>query len=111
MDEHLVKGHLPVVVRGVLAGGPGHGYAIAREIRRRADGALRLGEGTLYPLLYRLEGEGLVRAQWEPGVGSRGRKVYRITRAGRRRIAKARGEWVTLCGMVREFMGEGWVEA
>ena len=59
----------------ILQHGPLHGYAIASELRARSGGALEVPEGTLYPVLHKLEKEGLVRGHWEK-VGGRRRRVY-----------------------------------
>ena len=67
----------------VLSRGPRHGYAIAAELRERSDGMLEVAEGTLYPVLHKLEKEGLVKSRWEV-VNGRRRRVYAASpRAGR----------------------------
>ena len=108
MDEQLLKGHLPVLVLGIIEEAPVHGYALAKEIKRRGGRLLKTGEGTLYPLLYRLESQGLIASAWEIGPTGRDRKVYRITQAGRRRIAEGRADWLRLCNLMREFLGKEW---
>ena len=58
------KGHLDLVLLGVLASGPGHGYAIITTLKQRSDGALDLPEGSVYPALHKLEDMGLVASDW-----------------------------------------------
>lgn len=68
------------LVLSVLGDGPKHGYEIALEVEERSDGAFELQHGTLYPILHRLEDDGLIRGAWaEEG---RRRKVYRLTETG-----------------------------
>lgn len=104
MDKELLRGHLPVLVLAIVAERPIHGYALAKEIKLRGGSLLKMGEGTLYPLLYRLENQGFVRSEWETGPTGKERKVYRITRAGRRRIAEGRRDWQALSKLVGCFL-------
>lgn len=69
---------------------------------------LRLGDGTLYPLLYRLERKGQIRSAWEKGPTGKDRKVYHITRSGLRQITDGLKKWHSLCHIMGEFMGEEW---
>jgi DNA-binding PadR family transcriptional regulator len=77
------QGQLEGLILAVLGQGSLHGYAIAAELRERSGGILEVGEGTLYPVLHKLEREGLIRSRWEV-VGGRRRRVYAASsRAGR----------------------------
>src|SRR5205085_1506204 len=89
----LLKGSTPTLILAVLAGAPRHGYAIAREIERRSDGALSLGEGSLYPALRLLEADGLVTSAWEPQPAGPARRVYSLTDAGRTELAVRTRSW------------------
>jgi len=82
-----------MLVLGSLAAGPKHGYQIALDVEERSAGWFVLQHGTLYPILHRLEGDGLVRGEWSGGEGVRRRKVYRLTAAGRDELVKG-AEWV-----------------
>lgn len=108
MDDQILRGHLPLLVLGLIGEEPRHGYGLAREIKRRGGTALRLGEGTLYPLLHRLERQGLIRARWEDGPRGKPRKVYRLCAAGRRRLQSGRNDWNALNRLVAEFLGPEW---
>lgn len=78
----LGKGQLDLMLLGVLAAGPAHGYAVITALKERSDGAFDLPEGTVYPALHRLEGNGLVASTRET-VNGRARRVYSLTRSGR----------------------------
>ena len=82
-----------LLVLKVLEVGPAHGYEIARRVELASQATLALKEGTLYPLLYKLESEGLVSAEWQGGPSARRVRVYTLTEAGRGRLAEGRGEW------------------
>lgn len=89
----MLKGHTPTLILAVLADGPRHGYAIAREIERRSAEALSLGEGSLYPALRALEAEGLVTSQWEVQPSGPARKVYALTESGHAELARRTRTW------------------
>jgi len=92
MKAEKLKGHLEALVLAVLADEPLHGYAVIEALRDRSEGAFELAEGTLYPVLHRLEDEGLLSSAWTDAVGRR-RRVYRLTRRGRSALARRRDEW------------------
>jgi DNA-binding PadR family transcriptional regulator len=73
---------MKAVILGVLASGPRHGYAIAKAIREQSEGALKIGEGQLYPALYALEEQGWVVAEWENVDTDQPRRIYRLTESG-----------------------------
>src|SRR5260370_3030320 len=93
MEGEMLKGHLDMIVLAALAGGPAHGYAVIQEIRRRSGGAFDLPEGTIYPALHRLEQGGLLNSRWTAGESGRQRRVYSLTRSGRRALPDQRAVW------------------
>jgi transcriptional regulator len=94
-----LKGHLDSLILAVVAAEPAHGYAIIEELKRRSGGAFDLPEGTVYPALHRLERAGLLASGWSAASGRR-RRVYRLTRRGRRRLEASRSEWQTFAHAV-----------
>ncbi len=83
MEGLSFQGQLEGLILAVLGHGPLHGYAIASELRERSGGMLDVAEGTLYPVLHKLEKEGLIGSRWEV-VNGRRRRVYAPSaRAGR----------------------------
>ena|SRR5581483_4503716 len=92
MWADALKGHLDVLVLGVLRDGPAHGYAVIEELRVRSEGAFELAEGTVYPVLHRLEADGLLSSSWTT-AGGRKRRVYRLTRRGRSALSAREREW------------------
>jgi PadR family transcriptional regulator PadR len=103
MRSESLKGHLDALLLAVLASGPLHGYAVIEELGRRSDGALALPEGTVYPALHRLEAAGLLTSTWSMAEGRR-RRVYDLTRRGRRELGTRRGEWRAFVGAVEAVM-------
>lgn len=92
-DRELLKGNTATAVLAILSDGPLHGYQIAKEMQRRSEDALKLGQGVLYPILHRLEDKGFIAGTWEQSVGTPSRKMYSMTPAGRRELANKRKEW------------------
>jgi DNA-binding PadR family transcriptional regulator len=99
MDRDVVRAHLDLLLLAVLSSGPLHGYALIDALRERSDGGFVLQEGTVYPALHRLEGEGLLASRWSLRRGRR-RRVYRLTRKGRKALADGRREWRELSDRV-----------
>jgi transcriptional regulator len=92
MRAESLKGHLDGLILAVLSDGPLHGYAIIEKLKRRSQGALELPEGTVYPALHRLEAAGLLSSEWSQADGRR-RRIYELTRRGRRELGRRRTEW------------------
>lgn len=85
--QSIGKNMNELLVLATLRGGARHGYQIALEVELRSGGAFELQHGTLYPILHRLEREGLIRGRWQKASG-RQRKEYVLTRAGRRHLGE-----------------------
>jgi transcriptional regulator len=93
MEGEMLKGHLDMIVLAALAAGPAHGYAVIEEIKRRSGQAFNLPEGTVYPVLHRLEQAGLLASRWVTAESGRRRRVYSLTRRGDRAFAEHRALW------------------
>lgn len=75
-----------LLVLSTLRGGSKHGYQVALDVEADSNGLFRFRHGTLYPILHRLEGEGLIRGSWSEDGGRR-KKVYSLTGTGRRHLS------------------------
>jgi len=93
MEGDILKGHLDMIVLAALAAGPAHGYAIIQEIHQRSRGEFALAEGTVYPVLHRLEEQGLLGSRWTQAPSGRQRRVYALTRRGVKALAEHRAVW------------------
>jgi transcriptional regulator len=100
----LVRGTLDVLILKALIWGALHGYAITDLIRRQTDEALLIEEGTLYPALWRLEGKGLVEAEWGLSENNRKAKFYRLTAEGRRRLRDETKTWEAYSAAVNKVL-------
>jgi DNA-binding PadR family transcriptional regulator len=103
-----LRGHLEGLVLSVLERGEGHGLEILRRLNVAGEGTLEMKEGSLYPALYRLEREGLIKARWdEETKGRRGprRRVYRLTAKGTASLARGREEWRLFARVMGGILG------
>ena len=89
----LLHGTLDTLILKTLSWGPRHGYGIARWIQETTDDALQIGEGSLYPALYRMERKGWIEAEWGLSESKREVKFYRLTAAGRARLRLELAQW------------------
>jgi PadR family transcriptional regulator len=103
MQAEVLKGHLDLLLLAVLERGPAHGYGLIDALRQRSEGAFDLGEGTMYPALYRLERKRHVTSRWVM-VGGRRRRIYRLTAKGGRQLQRRRGEWTDFVGAVEAVL-------
>jgi PadR family transcriptional regulator PadR len=104
MRSEVLKGHLELLLLASLAARPGHGYALVERLRERSGGTFDLAEGTVYPALYRLERAKLLTSRWAV-AGGRRRRIYSITRAGRRELAEQRRDWATFTAAMNGVVG------
>jgi transcriptional regulator len=106
LGSELLPGTLDVLILKTLTRGPAHGYAIARHLERTSADALRIGESSLYPALQRLLVNGWVKAEWAASELGRRARVYRITPAGRKRLAQETAEFTRLAGTIAAILQE-----
>ena len=92
----LVQGTLDLLILRVVALEPMHGWAIGQRIQQMSNGELRVGQGSLYPALHKLEQNGWIGAQWGESENNRRAKYYSLTRAGRKALDKETAEWERL---------------
>lgn len=92
LNPELMRGSLDLMVLSVLAEGSKYGYRIAQSLRESSRGLVDVKAGTLYPLLHRMEDDGLIKARWDDSTGRR-RKWYQLTALGRRRLRQQATEW------------------
>ena len=95
VQREWMRGAGPLAVLKILDGGEMYGYELAIALDRQSEGVLKMGHSTLYPVLYKLEEKGLIKAQSSSSDGRR-RKYYRITDRGRRWLEDHRAEWAEL---------------
>ena len=100
----MLHGTLDTLVLKALAEGPRHGYAIARWLEETTGDAIQVEEGSLYPALYRMEKEGLLRSEWGLSELERRAKFYELTRRGRARLERASAELMAFARAVQAVL-------
>jgi PadR family transcriptional regulator PadR len=93
VERELMRGAGPVAVLKLLESGAKYGYELVETLDQRSDGVLAMGQSTLYPMLYNLEAQGLVKAEWRDGASGRERKYYALTARGKKRLADDTKQW------------------
>jgi transcriptional regulator len=83
--------------------GPLHGYGVARRIEQISGDLLFVNQGTLYPVLLRLEQEGAVESDWGPSENNRRARFYRLTRAGRKFLETKKRDWEQTAAIIARF--------
>lgn len=92
-DSDLTRSIAEPIVLQLVSERPMYGYEIIKVVNERTKRAFEWKEGTLYPCLHRLEGDGLIRSRWRTAESGRRRKYYEITRAGGALLAEKKAEW------------------
>ena len=100
----MLQGTLDLLVLKILALGPTHGWDITQRIQQISEDVLRVNQGSLYPALHRLEANGWITAEWGESENNRRAKYYRLTAAGRRRLAAERETWARFSGAVERIL-------
>lgn len=97
----LLQGTLDLLILKVLAREPAHGWGISKQIQLRSGDVLSVGQGSLYPALYRLEHQGWIAAQWKDSDVGRPAKFYALTREGRKQLDRELRTWERLSSAVQ----------
>ncbi len=92
----LLQGTLDLLVLRVLNGGEMHGWGIAEKIEVLSKDVLSVGEGSLYPSLYRMEEKGWIESSWGQSENNRKAKFYRLTKAGKKQLGLEQENWERL---------------
>ena len=92
------------MILGILKQGNSYGYLIIKKIKEISGGKIEWSDGMLYPVLHRLEKEGLIRSEWSVTNDERPRKYYEITQAGKSVLQEEKSQWLT----VSEVLDKVW---
>ena len=107
-SQQLKKGVLEMLVLDLICRRPTYGYELLTSLKERSGGRFALKEGTLYPILYRLEDDGLIRASWSQGEGRVApKKIYEATEAGVLEHIRRLSVWQEFTDTVNVLLGGG----
>src|SRR5687768_4027148 len=102
-NPDFLNGVPELLVLQLLARRRMYGYELVRAIERASGAVLEFGEGCIYPILHRLESDGLLTCRRET-VGGRSRVVYRATARGRKRLAMQTASWQRIAGAIHQIL-------
>jgi PadR family transcriptional regulator PadR len=105
-SSELVRSSTDLVILALLRDRPMYGYEILMTLSERGNGEFQLKQGTLYPVLYRLEREGWIRAKWETPPKGKKRKVYCLTAEGKKELDCRSGQWSQFVKAVNSLLKE-----
>ena len=104
-SSDLLQGTLDQLILQTLALEPMHGWGVAQRIQQVSKDALQIGQGSLYPALYRLEYKGWIRSEWGNSENNRRAKFYRLTATGRKQLERERETWDRLSAAIALVLG------
>ena len=93
IDANVKRGSAELAVLSLLERGSMHGYEIAKRVEHETAGVLKFDVASLYPLLYRLEKQGWVVAEWKESESGRRRRCYQLTKEGKKKLVPLRLQW------------------
>ena len=102
--DELLKGTLDLLVLKALQLGAMHGWGITERLLQGSRQVLRIGQGSLYPALYRLERQGFIRSEWGTSDHNRRARFYALTPAGRTQLVLERQEWRRMARAVENVL-------
>jgi len=104
ITKDLVAASAVPLILSVLKDGESYGYAIIQRVRALSGGAIEWTDGMLYPVLHRLEAQGLIQAHWGKSEAGRKRKYYALKNEGRKALATQKEQWLA----VQETLAKLW---
>ena len=96
ISKALVAASTKPMILSILATGENYGYQIIQKVKNISGGILEWSDGMLYPVLHRLEKDGLIRSQWKLSDEGRHRKYYTITKMGKEELENEMKQWTSI---------------
>ena len=103
-SKDMVAASSKPLLLSILAEGESYGYQIIQKVRELSGGEIEWNDGMLYPILHRLERDGLIDSEWKEAESGRQRKYYFINTRGRKALQTERQQWLT----VHNTLGKLW---
>ena len=103
-NTDVIQGTLDMLILQTLSLEPMHGFGISRRIEQVSRGVFKVNPGSLLTAFQRLEREGLLDSEWRQTENSRRAKFYRLTRAGRKRLALEKEDWLRRAAAVARLL-------
>ena len=100
----LLQGTLDLLILKTLLLGSLHGWGISKRLGEMSKDVLAVGQGSLYPALYRIEEQGWITAEWQLSPEGRRAKYYTLTRDGKKQLAAERAQWRRFSAAVEDIL-------
>jgi len=104
LSQELARGTIMPIVLALLDENEMYGYELVKTVNDRTNGLLQWKEGTLYPLLHKMQAQRLIKAQWQTADSGKKRKYYFITNKGQKLLAQSKGQWQELSSAVNVLL-------
>jgi PadR family transcriptional regulator PadR len=101
----LLQGTLDLLILQTIVSEPMHGWGIGLKIQQISRDVLQIGQGSLYPALYRLEYKGWVKSEWRVSENNRRAKFYRLTHTGKKQLETELASWDRLSSAIAAVLG------
>ena len=105
LTRELAGASAKPIILSILASGESYGYAILQRIENLSGGELSWDDSTLYPVLHRLENEGLLASSWRVAENGRRRKYYRLTTKGQQVLEAEKRQWLRVDAVLAQLWG------
>lgn len=105
IDKGLIGGSTILLLLTLLEEADRYGYEIIKELEARSDSAFKFKEGSLYPVLHKLENKGYVKSYMSKGDKGKERKYYKITNRGQKQLVEERQKWEIFSSSVNKVIG------
>ena len=103
VSKQLMAASTRPIILAILARGEDYGYRIIQKVKSISGGSLEWTDGMLYPVLQRMEMDGLISSQWRASDGGRPRRYYRVTGSGLKELDRELAGWRSVWEALREF--------
>ena len=105
ISKELIAASTRPLLLAILSKGEDYGYSIIQQVREMSDDQIEWTEGMLYPVLHRLEKEGLVLSKWKKSEAGRRRKYYRVSAKGTKSLVREREQWFAVHATLEKLWG------
>lgn len=105
LPKTLIAATVRPIMLSLLSSGENYGYAIVQRIHDLSGGRIQWSDGTLYPVLHRLEAEGLITSEWKNQTRGRRRKYYGLTPQGKKALEIEKRQWLDVHAILAQLWG------
>ncbi len=105
LSKELMAASTRPLILSILRRGESYGYQIIQDVKQLSGGSLEWSDGMLYPVLHKLQKEGLIESSWQKSEEGRKRKYYSITTAGLEELEVAKSQWFSIHEVLEQIWG------